>query len=170
MAFITKNANLLLLFLIVVSATTLVAATVYFQSNFERINLLYNDKLAKLNQVSKDLEDKQAALARIENELTLKSARETDISQKYTEIRDTTDSLKKSNEDLKQENRNLGEEISKKTSVIKTMDDTIKDRENKITNLEGALNEEQRKFDEITFSLAKVKKDVCSNYNVTKYC
>ena len=48
MAFITKNANLLLLLLIIVSATTLVAATVYFQSNFERLNNLYNDKLGKL--------------------------------------------------------------------------------------------------------------------------
>ena len=170
MAFITNNANLILLLLIVISATTLVAATVYFQSNFERLNVQYTDKLSKLNAVSKDLEDKQAALARIESELSLKSARESDITSKYTEIRESKDTLEKTNVQLQQDHDAKKEELKKKESVIKTMDDTIKDRDNKIANLQGGINEIQRQFDDINFKYVKIKQDACQNYNATKYC
>ncbi len=170
MAFITKNANTLLLLLIIISATTLVTATVYFQSNFERLNMLYNNKMALLENVSNALESRQASLARIEHELELKSARETDFTQKYSEIRETKDVLEKTAEQLKSENTVLQEDNAKKESALKKKDDEVKDRENKILNLQGAMNEIQRQYDEINFKYVKIKQDACTNYNATKYC
>jgi len=84
MSFITKNANLLLLLLIVVSAMGLVGATVYFQSNFSKINTQYANKLAELDKVSKNLEERQLLLEKTGAELKLKTARETEIGEKYT--------------------------------------------------------------------------------------
>ncbi len=70
MGFITKNANLILLLLIMLSATALVGATVFFQVNFERINTEYNQKLQQLQAVSKELETQQALLGKVrENSL-----------------------------------------------------------------------------------------------------
>jgi len=85
MGFITKNANLLLLMLIVLAALGLVGATVYFQNNFSRINAEYNSKLSELKKISKDLDDQKNLLDQVSAELQLKTAREAEIGGKYTE-------------------------------------------------------------------------------------
>ena len=77
MGFITKNANILLLFLILLSSVALVLATVFFQSNFDKINTEYNEKMAKLEEVSKKLKE-------YTTELTIKEEREKEMTEHYS--------------------------------------------------------------------------------------
>ena len=107
MSFITKNANLLLLLLIVVSAIGLVGATVYFQSNFDKINANYQAKLSELNSVSKELQSQKALLDSVKSELTLKSAREEEFTGKYSEVRSVNLNLSQEKESLTLDNDRL---------------------------------------------------------------
>ncbi|MBI4148225.1 hypothetical protein HY490_02950, partial [Candidatus Woesearchaeota archaeon] len=100
MGFITNNANIMLLFLIVASATILVGATVYFQTNFSHLNAEYNDKLTKLNEVSRELEAQEAILKKVKEELTLKSVRESEFTEKYTNVREEKEQLTLTKEEL----------------------------------------------------------------------
>ena len=119
MAYITRNANILLLFLILISAGALVAATVFFQENFDRINKGYNSKLSQLTEVTKDLEAKQAALDQIKSELTLKSAREEQFTQQYTTVKTEKTTLEGEKTQLDKANKDLTKEVSDvKSSLI----------------------------------------------------
>jgi len=93
MGYVDKNANILLLFLIVVSSTGIVAATVYFQKNFETINKDYEAKIAELDRVSQELDAQKANLSAIQSELLLKENRETEFVSKYSEVKSAKDEL-----------------------------------------------------------------------------
>ncbi|MDP6293259.1 MAG: hypothetical protein QF486_02445 [Candidatus Woesearchaeota archaeon] len=107
MAFVDKNANLLLLFLIVISATGLVAATVYFQQNFENINQDYDTKVALLNKVSDELENQRSALEAVRSELLLKENREDEIVEKFTGIKEEKKGLEEDKTNLQTQNEIL---------------------------------------------------------------
>ncbi|MBS3125670.1 hypothetical protein J4211_05490 [Candidatus Woesearchaeota archaeon] len=93
MSFINKNANLILLFLIIISAVTLVGATVFFQFKFEEINTEYNQKLQQLHTVSAELDKKQAALDKIQSDLNVKNEREQALGAQYSEVKQNKDQL-----------------------------------------------------------------------------
>ena len=91
MAAIHKNANMMLLFLIVLTLTFLVGATVFYQTNLASVNDKYNDKVDKLKGVEKELNAKIRILEQIREDLKLKTAREETFTVKYTEIRGEKD-------------------------------------------------------------------------------
>src|SRR3970040_1597200 len=110
MGFITKNANIILLFLIFVSATALVGATVFFQMNFERINTEYNQKIQQLQVVSNELQTQQALLNKIKSELSLKAAREEELGERFTEVKETKEQLETTKAQLERSKEQLEEE------------------------------------------------------------
>jgi len=71
MSFITKNANTVLLFLLVISSLALIGATIFFQLNFDRINTEYNYKVQQLRQVNTDLQSQQELLDKIQETIEL---------------------------------------------------------------------------------------------------
>jgi len=88
MSFINRNANLILLFLIVGSAVALVGLTVFFQRNFTDVNLRYNEKLGALKNISDTLEKQQSLVIQAKQELDLLRARDVDFSQKFTSVKE----------------------------------------------------------------------------------
>ncbi len=120
MGFITKNANVILLFLILVSATALVGATVFFQMNFERINTEYNQKVQQLQVVSTELQTQQALLNKIKSELTLKSAREEELGEKFTEVRETKEQLETQKQQLEKSKEQLETELENTESTLRS--------------------------------------------------
>lgn len=118
MAYITRNANIVLLFLILISAGALVAATVFFQENFDRLNKAYTTKLTQLNEVTKDLQEKQAALEQIKSELTLKAAREEEFTQQFTTVREEKTKLAGEKEQLTKLTTDLESELSETQSAL----------------------------------------------------
>lgn len=118
MSYITRNANIILLFLIVLSATALVGATVYFQTNFERINKAYDAKLEKLNAVSEELNQKESMLGSLQQNLTIKIQREQELSGKYTEVRTEKETVEKERNQLSTEKQSLQAELDESERVL----------------------------------------------------
>ncbi len=146
MAYITRNANIVLLFLILISASALVAATVFFQENFDRINTAYNSKLTQLNQVSDDLKEKQAALDQIRTELTLKAAREEEFTSQYTTVKTEKTQLEGEKKQLTQVKQSLEQELESTESELQTAKNA----------LEAAKGEAERLKTELATSQANV--------------
>jgi chromosome segregation ATPase len=121
MTYITRNANIALLLLILISAGALVAATVFFQENFDRINTAYSSKLSQLNQVTKDLEEKQAALDTIKSELTLKAAREEEFTSQYTTVKTEKVQLEGEKKQLTQVKQSLENELTSTENQLATV-------------------------------------------------
>ena len=71
MSYITRNANLVLLFLVVLIAASLVGATVFFQARFKNINNEYDLKLEELNNVTAQVELYRDVVNRAQIELEL---------------------------------------------------------------------------------------------------
>jgi hypothetical protein len=85
MAYITRDANYVLLFLIVIAIIIIVGVTIFYKKNFEELNEEYTLKLDELNRISEELAQKQSLLNETQLELGLKAKREEDFPTKYTE-------------------------------------------------------------------------------------
>lgn len=93
MSFMKRNANLLLLGLIVIASIGIVGATLYFQNTFENINAEYNTKIDDLKKARQELEKQEQVLQQIQAELQLKEARESNFTAVYTEIKQEKENL-----------------------------------------------------------------------------
>ena len=143
MAYITRNANIVLLFLILISAGALVAATVFFQENFDRINTAYSSKLTQLNQVTKDLEEKQAALDMIKNELTMKAAREEEFTSQYTTVKTEKVQLEGEKKQLTQVKQSLENELTSTENQLATTRNQVEVLSGENTRLKTDLSTAQ---------------------------
>lgn len=163
MSFITKNANMILLFLIMLSAVSLVGATVFFQMNFEKINTEYNQKLQQLQVVSKELQTQQALLDKIKSELNLKSEREEQLGERFTEVKSTAEQLETQKQQLETSKEQLESELENTEGLLtstrveleakKDVIDTLTGENDK---LEAQLNVCENKRDDY-----KDEKDAC---------
>lgn len=118
MSYITRNANILLLFLIIISSTALVGATVYFQSNFDKINEAYGLKLEQLNKISGELDKQKITLKEVSSELSVKTAREQQLGEQYQEVQTEKESLKTQKDHLTKQNTALEAEIIETESEL----------------------------------------------------
>lgn len=103
MAYITKNANILLLFLIVLCAIFLVGLALFSASQINSMNTKYQDKVSKIKEVEEDLQSKIKLLDSVKNELKLKAERETSFTAKYTEVRSEKETLEQERDRLSRE-------------------------------------------------------------------
>ena len=135
MGFITKNANTVLLFLILVSAAALVGATVFFQINFEKINTEYNQKVQQLQVISKELETQQAILNKIKSELSLKTEREEELGEKFTEVRETKEELETQKEKLELSKEQLEDELESTESILRSTESELEAKSDVVKTL-----------------------------------
>ena len=133
MTYITKNANLLLLFLIVLIASTLVGATVFFQSRFTKVNDQYTTKLAELENVTKQVEDYRGVLQKTQVELELKQNREDQFTEKYTAAKATTDQLQKTTDELQTQVVKLTTDLQTKSEQVSSLNVQIADVSSQLT-------------------------------------
>jgi chromosome segregation ATPase len=124
MSFINRNANLILLTLIVVSAIALTAATVFFQNNFEDVNSRYNTKLSELNQITDELIEYKAILDETKEEISLLRLRDEDFTEKFTDMKDTAISLEGEKSNLEKERSALKNDLQ---DTIEKYNDVKKD-------------------------------------------
>ena len=137
MGFITKNANMILLFLIMLSAASLVGATVFFQMNFEKINTEYNQKVQQLQVISKDLQTKQALLDKIKSELTVKTEREEQLGEKFTEVKTTKEQLETQKVALERSKEQLTAELETTDATLRSTQSELEAKKDVIATLTG---------------------------------
>ncbi|MEK6875048.1 MAG: hypothetical protein AABX52_04845 [Nanoarchaeota archaeon] len=100
MAYITKNANILLLFLIVLTAIFLVGVALFSTSQINSLTGRYLEKVEKLRDVETDLQGKIRLLDQVKTELKLKQERETSFTQKYSEVRGEKETIEQEKDRL----------------------------------------------------------------------
>ena len=135
MGFITKNANIILLFLIMLSAASLVGATVFFQMNFEKINAEYNQKLKQLQVVSQQLEQEQTMLDKIKSELNVKSEREQQLGEKFTEVKTNKEQLETQKKQLETTTEQLQTELQSTNSQLNNAQADVETKKIQIDSL-----------------------------------
>lgn len=171
MSFITKNANVILLFLILVSATALVGATVFFQMNFERINTEYNQKVQQLQVVSTELQAQQSLLNKIKSELSLKAEREEQLGEKFTEVKETKEQLETTKAQLERSQEQLESELESTESTLRgtqveleAKKDAVKALTGENTKLSSQLNvcDDQKENAEDDLNDCETEKALCT--------
>lgn len=124
MGFITKNANIILLFLILLSSVALVLSTVFFQSNFDSINEEYQTKMMELDKASQELNTTVRILENYRDELEMKDSREKEISEQYTVVQTEKEKVATQKEKLEQQKQSLESELtSTETQLSKAKND-----------------------------------------------
>lgn len=147
MGFINKNANIILLFLILLSATALVGATVFFQVNFDRINTEYQQKLQQLQSVSTELEAQQILLDKIKQELSLKSEREEVLGEKFTEVKETAETLEGQKKQLEQSKEQLETELEDTEAVLRDTQTELNVKKDQVDTLTEEKTKLETKLD-----------------------
>jgi len=137
MSFINKNANMILLFLIILSATSLVGATIFFQMNFDRINTEYQQKLKQLQTVSTELDTQQQLLSKIKSELSVKQEREEVLGEKFTEVKATKEKLETQKAQLEQTREQLEEELDSTEGILRDTRSELEAKKDLVTTLTG---------------------------------
>lgn len=141
MSFITKNANTVLLFLLVISSLALIGATIFFQLNFERINTEYNYKVQQLRQVNTDLQTQQELLEKIKGELSVRTAREEEFTEKYTEVRTTKEQLETQKLSLEEQKNQLQQDLQETATELTSVTSELESARDRIDNLEAEILE-----------------------------
>jgi len=121
MSFIKDSLNVKVFLLVVIIAVCMVSLLIVFHKNFVDINNKYDDKVKELNQTFDSLVGTQSKLNKSLSDLELKTVKEEDLKDKYSELRTSNEKLeadnkkmtdelaakKAENEDLKEENVDL---------------------------------------------------------------
>lgn len=140
MGYITRNANVILLFMILIAATALVGATIYFQSRFTAINDEYNDKLAQLRNVSTQLEQYQGVLSTAKEELALKGTREQDLTSKYTTVKGEKEALAAERDGLLTDKASLQTALESRTTELTSAKNQVLNDQSIINGLRSDIS------------------------------
>jgi len=138
MSYITRNANMILLFLIVLIAASLVGATVFFQARFTNVNQEYDIKLAELENVTAQVEEYRGVLEKAQIELELKASREEQFTEKYTEAKATADELERESQSLEVQLADAYTSIDSKIQQISALSSQVVSLESDIAAKQSA--------------------------------
>ena len=107
------DVNFVFFILIIATVVSFAGFTAYYQISFRNINEEYNTKLGELNEVTKDLLGKKAALLQTSLELnTTKQGRE-ELGEQYGDLKDERDELETDRNKIKDERDNYKENLLK---------------------------------------------------------
>src|SRR3989338_4134797 len=160
MSFINRNANLILLFLIVGSAVALVGLTVFFQRNFTDVNLRYNEKLGALKNISETLERQQSLVIQAKQELDLLRARDVDFSQKFTSVKETKESLDDERQNLLLDKADLTLRLAKSETNVTILSDESRKFKLLYRNLQVDYSQLESDNDALRNKVNKLEKEI----------
>lgn len=133
--FITKDANITLLFFVLLVLGIFLGGTIFYQYLFTDINSRYNTKLAELNNITSELESKKSELGQTTQALVIKNKREEDLSQQYELIKSDKDSLEKQKTKLESDISTLNREVELRNQEIARLKVKIDQLEEEIDDL-----------------------------------
>ncbi len=156
MAAMKRDVNVGLLLLIVAALLMFSGFTVYYQTTFKNLSVTYQNELAELGKVTKDLESKRSLLNETSVQLQLKQQKEEDLSKKFTDVRSERDQLdtdkKKLELDLATTKSTLSSTESKLTSTQKQLEDKllqVADLSQQVLNLKADVDKLQDKVNDL---------------------
>src|SRR3989344_4091584 len=93
MAYLAKNINAFLVFLLILLLASLAGITLYYQSNYVELAKNYDTKIKEVNTLIDDLQLQKTKVNETVSELTLKQQREEKLSSQYVDVKSTNDQL-----------------------------------------------------------------------------
>ncbi|HLC98816.1 MAG TPA: hypothetical protein VJC00_02310 [Candidatus Nanoarchaeia archaeon] len=156
MAYIKKNVNLFLLFVIVLIVVALAGLTSYYHSTYQNLSTSYDVKLSEITNLLDDLNEQRSRLNQTTYELNIKEERESELSGQYLDIREdydkVRDDLDKTKSDLKDTQDSLAAtELSLISSQnqISALTATVGELQSQINSLEDDKADLYNQIDDI---------------------
>ena len=113
-----KDVNFGLFVLIIATLICFVGFTTYYQSTFENISTNYEEKIGELEKVTGDLQLQKSRLNETSYELKIKVDRESELSDRYNEVKTEKESLEEDNARLTSELESTKSELSQKKAEL----------------------------------------------------
>ena len=154
MAYITRNANILLVFLIVLTAIFLVGIALFATSEINSLNSMYTEKVNSLKDVEADLQSKIKLLDQVKQELKLKQERETSFTQKYTQV--------------KGEKKTVQQSLDRTAAEKKQALDSLASTQNQLTDLNSRLNFDEAQIAQQNAQISQMQSDLRSITQLAK--
>ncbi|MFH2027582.1 MAG: hypothetical protein ABIJ08_00450 [Nanoarchaeota archaeon] len=158
-----KDLNFILLALILGIVIALVGFTVFYQNMFEGLSNDYTEKVSKLEKVTEELGVQKTKLNQTSFELEIKEQKETDLSTRYSDLRDENvkleDDIATLGKELTEKKAELIEsqaELTKKALLLSQAQDDLSEANSKIT-----LLTEQRNIYKDDYDECKAELDIC---------
>ena len=163
MSYITRNANLVLLFLVVLSVTFLVGATVFYESNLARINDNYDEKVDLLKATEVELQTKLKQLEQSTKALSLKTEREATFTQKYSSVREQKEELENVRIGLESDVGDLEKDLRQKATEVQSLSGRLAITDAELTSMSNERDEyrgDYLRFKKL-YNSAKGQLDAC---------
>lgn len=133
MNFIKDSWNVKIFLLVVLVAVSMVSLLLVFQRNFKDINVRYHTKLDELNATFEQLTGAQAQLNNTIEDLQLQNLKESDLREKYVQLRTQKDALEI-------ERNNLRTDVANKTNQINLLNVQISSLQSQINDLNARIS------------------------------
>ncbi|MFC1704738.1 hypothetical protein ACFLZ6_00235 [Nanoarchaeota archaeon] len=113
-----KDVNFGLFVLIIATLICFAGFTAYYQATFENVSTGYKEKIDELSKVTTDLQTQKTRLNETSYELKIKVDRESELSEKYNEVKTDKETLEANNAKLTSELASTTSELNQKKSEL----------------------------------------------------
>ena len=140
-----RNANILLLFLILLNLVVICGTFIFFQKSFETIQARFEAKTDALNQVESDVAAKYKNLQAAQKEIRIKQQSENVTAVRYTEVAALKSNLETEAGDLTGQKKKLNEELAAQaaqTADMKSKASLAQAKQGQIKTEIGLYNED----------------------------
>src|SRR3989338_6627815 len=155
MAFMKKDVNVVLLFLIVASILVFSGFTVYYQTTFKDVSLEYKNKLEQLQKVTSDLSTQKQQL----NETyALRVKAEQDkraLDQSYKDLSDERNQLESDKASLQTELIGTKNELGEKSGQLQSTQNLLASTEVELSSAKSKVSSLNSKVDCLKKEVAK---------------
>ncbi|MEK6961250.1 MAG: hypothetical protein AABX47_08835 [Nanoarchaeota archaeon] len=155
-----RNANILLIFLILLNLIVITGTFIFFQKSFETIQSRYEAKTDSLNQIEAEVATKYKNLQIAQKEIRAKLQSENVTAARYTEVSALKANLETEAGQLEDQKKQLNAELSAQsaqTADIKAKAALALARQGQIKTEIGIYNEEIRRID---YDISRVQSEI----------
>jgi chromosome segregation ATPase len=128
---VNKNANLVLLLVIVIHLVVVTASGIFFNQKFTSLKKDYDVNIDRINVLIKDISLNKQSLSSLQQNLQLKKEREQGISQQFLDVKKQKEQLDNEINKLTAANNKLLSDLEKKNDEIARLKEELADLKKK---------------------------------------
>lgn len=136
MGILKKDVNMVFFVLIIVTVVSFAGFTAYYQASFKNISSEYDEKIAELNQVTKDLTEKKNFLTQTNIDFNSSQRAREKLSKEFNDIKEIKGNLEEENSLMRDDLRETKNTLAKTISEANVAQAQVAAQLIKLTNLE----------------------------------
>ncbi len=148
MAVMKMDVNFAFFILIIVTVVSFAGFTAYYQASFHNISKEYNEKLAELNKVTKDLLEKKAILMQTSEQLNLTTKKVSEKEKLYSELKKERDNLQRERDLLSETLQETRAELTEANLNVESLRNQLEIAERRIADLNYDKEYYKNKYEE----------------------